>query len=238
MIKKLIVLDTETTGLEVDQGHRIIEIGAVLLEDRKKTDQHFHTYLNPQRAIDEEAQKVHGISNEKVKNEPEFSEIAESFLEFVQGSVLIIHNAPFDLGFLNSELKRASSEYPLLEEICEIEDSLLLARSKFPGQRNSLDALSNRFEVGGYDRSFHGALLDANILADVFMHLTGGQSKFEFLSAQGNVSFKDSSATNSINFDELPIAKISLSSNDMAAHESRLKQIESDNELTAVWNQS
>ena len=238
MIKKLIVLDTETTGLEVDQGHRIVEIGAVLLEDRKKTDQHFHTYLNPQRAIDEEAQKVHGISNEKVKNEPEFSEIAESFLEFVQGSVLIIHNAPFDLGFLNSELKRASSEYPLLEEICEIEDSLLLARSKFPGQRNSLDALSNRFEVGGYDRSFHGALLDANILADVFMHLTGGQSKFEFLSAQGNVSSKDSSAKNSINFDELPIAKISLSSNDMAAHESRLKQIESDNELTAVWNQS
>ena len=238
MIKKLIVLDTETTGLEVDQGHRIVEIGAVLLEDRKKTDQHFHTYLNPQRAIDEEAQKVHGISNEKVKNEPEFSEIAESFLEFVQGSVLIIHNAPFDLGFLNSELKRASSEYPLLEEICEIEDSLLLARSKFPGQRNSLDALSNRFEVGGYDRSFHGALLDANILADVFMHLTGGQSKFEFLSTQGNDSFKDSSAKNSINFDELPIAKISLSSNDMAAHESRLKQIESDNELTAVWNQS
>jgi len=238
MIKKLIVLDTETTGLEVDQGHRIIEIGAVLLEDRKKTDQHFHTYLNPQRAIDEEAQKVHGISNEKVKNEPEFSEIAESFLEFVQGSVLIIHNAPFDLGFLNSELKRASSEYPLLEEICEIEDSLLLARSKFPGQRNSLDALSNRFEVGGYDRSFHGALLDANILADVFIHLTGGQSKFEFLSTQGNDSSKDSSAKNSINFDELPIAKISLSSNDMAAHESRLKQIESDNELTAVWNQS
>jgi len=238
MIKKLIVLDTETTGLEVDQGHRIIEIGAILLEDRKKTDQHFHTYLNPQRAIDEEAQKVHGISNEKVKNEPEFSEIAESFLEFVQGSVLIIHNAPFDLGFLNSELKRASSEYPLLEEICEIEDSLLLARSKFPGQRNSLDALSNRFEVGGYDRSFHGALLDANILADVFIHLTGGQSKFEFLSTQGNDSSKDSSAKNSINFDELPIAKISLSSNDMAAHESRLKQIESDNELTAVWNQS
>ena len=237
MIKKLIVLDTETTGLEVDQGHRIIEIGAILLEDRKKTDQHFHTYLNPQRAIDEEAQKVHGISNEKVKNEPEFSEIAESFLEFVQGSILIIHNAPFDLGFLNSELKRASSEYPLLEEICEIEDSLLLARSKFPGQRNSLDALVNRFEVGGYDRSFHGALKDANILADVFMHLTGGQSKFEFLSSQGDSSSEDS-AKKLINFDELPIAKISLTANDMKAHESRLKQIESDNKLTAIWNQS
>ena len=238
MIKKLIVLDTETTGLEVDQGHRIIEIGAILLEDRKKTDQHFNTYLNPQRAIDEEAQKVHGISNEKVKNEPEFSEIAESFLEFVQGSVLIIHNAPFDLGFLNSELKRASSEYPLLEEICEIEDSLLLARSKFPGQRNSLDALSNRFEVGGYDRSFHGALLDANILADVFMHLTGGQSKFEFSSSQGDSSSEDSAAKKLINFDELPIAKISLTANDVKAHESRLKQIESDNKLTAIWNQS
>ena len=238
MIKKLIVLDTETTGLEVDQGHRIIEIGAILLEDRKKTDQHFHTYLNPQRAIDEEAQKVHGISNEKVKNEPEFSEIAESFLEFVQGSVLIIHNAPFDLGFLNSELKRASSKYPLLEEICEIEDSLLLARSKFPGQRNSLDALSNRFEVGGYDRSFHGALLDANILADVFMHLTGGQSKFEFLSSQGDSSSEDSAAKKLINFDELPITKVSLTAKDMKAHENRLKQIESDNKLTAIWNQS
>ena len=154
MTKKLIVLDTETTGLEVDQGHRIIEIGAVLLEDRKRTDQHFHTYLNPQRAIDEEAQKVHGISNEKVKNEPEFSEIAESFLEFVQDSVLIIHNASFDLGFLNSELKRASSKYPLLEEICEIEDTLLMARSKFPGQRNSLDALSNRFEIVGMTEVF------------------------------------------------------------------------------------
>ena len=232
------MLDTETTGLEVDQGHRIIEIGAILLEDRKKTDQHFHTYLNPQRAIDEEAQKVHGISNEKVKNEPEFSEIAESFLEFVQGSVLIIHNAPFDLGFLNSELKRASSEYPLLEEICEIEDSLLLARSKFPGQRNSLDALSNRFEVGGYDRSFHGALLDANILADVFMHLTGGQSKFEFLSSQGDSSSEDSAAKKLINFDELPITKVSLTAKDMKAHENRLKQIESDNKLTAIWNQS
>ena len=238
MIKKLIVLDTETTGLEVDQGHRIIEIGAVLLEDRKKTDQHFHTYLNPQRAIDEEAQKVHGISNEKVKNEPEFSEIAESFLEFVQGSVLIIHNAPFDLGFLNSELKRASSEFPLLEEICEIEDTLLLARSKFPGQRNSLDALATRFEVGGYDRSFHGALLDANILADVFMHLTGGQSKFEFLSSQGDASTEDLMTKNAINFAELPMAKISLSASDITAHESRLKQIESDNELTAIWNQS
>lgn len=237
MIKKLIVLDTETTGLEVSQGHRIIEIGAVLLEDRKRTDQHFHSYLNPERAIDEEAQKVHGISNEKVQNEPLFSDIAESFLEFVQGSILIIHNAAFDLGFLNSELKRASSQYPALEEICEIEDTLLLARSKFPGQRNSLDALSNRFEIGGYDRSFHGALLDANILADVFIHLTGGQSKFDFMSSEQAQSAKDQSLRQAIDFNNFPITQVSVSDEEAASHESRLQDIEKDNNLTTLWNQ-
>ena len=144
MTKKLIVLDTETTGLEVEQGHRIVEVGAVALADRKRTDLHFHSYLNPQRSIDEEAEKVHGLSMERLSNEPEFSEIAESFLEFVEGSILVIHNAAFDLGFLNAELKRVSSKYPALEEICDVEDTLLMARSKFPGQRNSLDALANR----------------------------------------------------------------------------------------------
>jgi len=225
MTKKLIVLDTETTGLEVDQGHRIIEIGAVMLEDRKRTDQHFHSYLNPQRAIDEEAQRVHGISIEKLINEPEFSEVAESFLEFVQGSILIIHNASFDLGFLNAELKRASSQYPKLEEICEIEDTLLMARSKFPGQRNSLDALANRFEIGGYDRSFHGALLDANILADVFIHLTGGQSKFEFLASSSNYSEGKKQNGPSIDLDQHPIPKILVSKEDISANEQRMNEI-------------
>ena len=138
MTKKLIVLDTETTGLEVDQGHRIVEVGAVALKDRRRTDVHFHSYLNPQRSIDEEAEKVHGLSMERLAGEPEFSEIAESFLEFIEGSILVIHNASFDLGFLNAELKRASSNYPFLEEICDVEDTLLMARNKFPGQRNSL----------------------------------------------------------------------------------------------------
>lgn len=225
MTKKLIVLDTETTGLEVDQGHRIIEIGAVMLEDRKRTEHHFHSYLNPQRAIDEEAQKVHGISIEKLVNEPEFSEVAESFLEFVQGSILIIHNASFDLGFLNSELKRASSQYPKLEEICEIEDTLLMARSKFPGQRNSLDALANRFEVSGYDRSFHGALLDANILADVFIHLTGGQSKFEFLVSDPSSSEGKQKNNLAIDLDQFPIPKILVSNEDIAANEQRMNEI-------------
>jgi DNA polymerase-3 subunit epsilon len=180
MAKKFIILDTETTGLEVQQGHRIIEIGAVLLNDRKKSEEHFHTYLNPSRLIDEEASKVHGIMNEDLLDKPYFEDVAEEFLEFIDGSTLVIHNAAFDVGFLNNELKLASSKYPLLEDICEIEDSLAIAKDKFPGQRNSLDALANRFDISGYDRTFHGALLDANILADVYMSLTGGQSKFEF----------------------------------------------------------
>jgi len=230
MTKKLIVLDTETTGLEVEQGHRIVEVGAVALADRKRTDLHFHSYLNPQRSIDEEAEKVHGLSMERLSSEPEFSEIAESFLEFVEGSILVIHNAAFDLGFLNAELKRASSQYPTLEEICEVEDTLLLARSKFPGQRNSLDALANRFEVTGYDRSFHGALLDANILADVYIHLTGGQSKFEFITSNTNSNLNSQTGDLNIDFKKFPIPKITVSQEEILAHDQRIKAINSTRE--------
>jgi len=232
MTKKLIVLDTETTGLEVEQGHRIIEVGAVTLEDRKRTDLHFHSYLNPQRSIDEEAEKVHGLSMERLANEPEFSEIAESFLEFVEGNVLVIHNAGFDIGFLNAELKRASSNYPALEEICEIEDTLVMARSKFPGQRNSLDALANRFEISGYDRSFHGALLDANILADVYIHLTGGQSKFEFMSSNMNSNSDSEVSELSIDLEKYPIPKIAVSQEDMLANDQRVAAINSKRDLS------
>ena len=225
MIKKLIVLDTETTGLEVEQGHRIVEVGAVALADRRRTDLHFHSYLNPQRAIDEEAEKVHGLSLERLTNEPEFAEIAESFLEFVEGSILVIHNAAFDLGFLNAELKRASSKYPALEEICDVEDTMLMARNKFPGQRNSLDALANRFEIGGYDRSFHGALLDANILADVYIHLTGGQSKFEFMSSDINSNSESEISDSSIDLKKYPIPQIVVSKEDMLANDQRISSI-------------
>jgi len=230
MTKKLIVLDTETTGLEVEQGHRIVEVGAVALADRKRTDLHFHSYLNPQRSIDEEAEKVHGLSMERLSSEPEFSEIAESFLEFVEGSILVIHNAAFDLGFLNAELKRASSQYPTLEEICDVEDTLLMARNKFPGQRNSLDALANRFEVTGYDRSFHGALLDANILADVYIHLTGGQSKFEFMTSNASSNSNSQSGDLKIDFKKFPIPKIMVSQDDILNHEQRILEINSKRE--------
>ena len=221
MNKKLIVLDTETTGLEVDQGHRVVDIGAIVLKDRKKTNEYFQSYLNPERLIDTEAQEIHGISNEQLEKEPKFSEIAESFLEFVQDSVLIIHNAPFDLGFLNSELQRASSNYPRLEEICEIEDTLVLARKKFPGRRNRLDDLADRYEIEGYDRTFHGALVDANILADVYIHLTGGQIMLNFSSSNSKTSNQSNDEKESNNLLDYSITQVTVSDEDMTAHKKK-----------------
>lgn len=234
MAKKYIILDTETTGLEVKQGHRIIEIGAVLLNDRRKSEVHFHTYLNPSRLIDEEASKVHGIMNEDLMDKPFFDQIAEEFLEFIDGSTLVIHNAAFDVGFLNNELKLASSKYPMLEEICEIEDSLALAKDKFPGQRNSLDALANRFDISGYDRTFHGALLDANILADVYMSLTGGQSKFEF-DSNNTISNSIISSKNEITGKDVDLVSIKASPHDLKEHELRLADIEERNDVKTIW---
>ena len=234
MAKKFIILDTETTGLEVHQGHRIIEIGAVLLNDRKKSEEHFHSYLNPSRLIDEEASKVHGIMNEDLLDKPYFEEVAEEFLEFIDGSTLVIHNAAFDVGFLNHELKLASSKYPMLEDICEIEDSLALAKDKFPGQRNSLDALASRFDISGYDRTFHGALLDANILADVYMSLTGGQSKFEFDSYNLSDSEKTSS-NNTLAREGIELVSIKANKDDLEEHESRLTDIEKRNAVETIW---
>ena len=235
MAKKFIILDTETTGLEVHQGHRVIEIGAVLLNDRKKSTDHFHTYLNPARLIDEEASKVHGITNEDLDDQPPFEEIAEEFLEFIEGSTLVIHNAAFDVGFLNNELQLASSKYPKLEDICEIEDSLSIARDKFPGQRNSLDALANRFEVSGYDRTFHGALLDANILADVYIYLTGGQSKFEFISNNNDQSKKEADMQSELSNKEFNLSKIIANTKDLSAHEEKLKDMQDRSSIEPIW---
>ena len=236
MAKKYIILDTETTGLEVEQGHRVIEIGAVLLNDRKKSEEHFHSYLNPERLIDEEASKVHGISNQDLEDKPLFQEIAEEFLEFIQGSTLVIHNADFDIGFLNNELNLVSSKYPKLEEICEVIDSLSLAREKFPGQRNSLDALANRFDVTGYDRTYHGALLDANILADVYMFLTGGQSNFEFSSGNSTPSLEQKKSNKEFLTNGFKIKKIESSKDDIKEHNKRLDDITSRNNIDTIWN--
>jgi DNA polymerase-3 subunit epsilon len=203
----------------------------------KKSEEHFHTYLNPSRLIDEEASKVHGIMNEDLEDKPAFDEVAEEFLEFVDGSTLVIHNAAFDIGFLNNELKLASSKYPKLEDICEIEDSLALAKDKFPGQRNSLDALANRFDISNYDRTFHGALLDANILADVYMMLTGGQSKFEFSLNSVTSSDESTKSKNDMSKDGLELKLIKANEHDLDAHKSRLLDIEERNSIKTLWRE-
>tara|TARA_A100000164_G_C21876053_1_gene757624 strand:+ start:62 stop:778 length:717 start_codon:yes stop_codon:yes gene_type:complete len=235
MAKKYIVLDTETTGLEVKAGHRVIEIGAVLLNNRKKSDEYFHTYLNPMRLIDEEATQVHGITNQDLNDQPLFEDIAEEFIEFVDGATLVIHNAQFDVGFLNNELKLTSSIMPNLEEICTIEDSLQMAKDMFPGQRNSLDALIKRFNIKGYDRELHGGLKDANILADIYLHLTGGQSKFEFIT-NGN-SDNSKKIKNTDVDDQLlkSIKKVITTKTDINAHETKLSEMEKKNKNEAIW---
>ena len=170
-----IILDTETTGIGAEFGHRIIEIGCLELVDRKLTGNHFHTYLNPQREVEEGAFRVHGISTEFLQDKPLFSDKLQEFLEFIDGAELIIHNAPFDVGFLNAELKHANWPKPL-EAYCSIIDTLVLARQKHQGQRNNLDALCKRYDVNNANRQFHGALLDAELLAAVYLAMTGGQT--------------------------------------------------------------
>jgi DNA polymerase-3 subunit epsilon len=174
-----IVLDTETTGLETSQGHRIIEIGCVELINRKLTGQHYHQYINPQREIDQGAIEVHGITNEFLVDKPVFAQVAEDFLAFVEGAELIIHNAPFDVGFINSELEQLASAEDAIENRCAVIDTLRMARVRHPGQRNNLDALCQRYGVDNSQRDLHGALLDAEILADVYLAMTGGQTTFQ-----------------------------------------------------------
>jgi DNA polymerase III subunit epsilon len=173
-----IILDTETTGLEPAQGHRIIEIGAVEMLNRRLTGNRFHQYLNPEREIDAGAIEVHGITNEMLADKPKFADIAADFLEFVKGAELVIHNAPFDTGFINSELRLLGAVTPIesIESVCTVLDTLKLARKMRPGQKNDLDSLCRHYSIDNSQRSLHGALLDAEILADVYLAMTGGQA--------------------------------------------------------------
>ncbi|HEY4294367.1 DNA polymerase III subunit epsilon [Luteibacter sp.] len=175
-----IVLDTETTGLEAHLGHRLIEIGAVEMVGRRPTGRTFHTYLNPERAIDEGAREVTGIQDEFLLDKPFFRDKAEEFLEFIRGAELIIHNAAFDVGFINAELKRVGAHYGQVTDHATVLDTLLMARSMYPGQRNSLDALCKRLGVDNAHRDLHGGLLDAQLLADVYIAMTSGQVALDF----------------------------------------------------------
>lgn len=170
-----VVLDTETTGLSPELGHRILEIGCVEIVDRKLTRRHYHQYINPQREIDDGALEVHGITQEFLKDKPVFKDIFNPFLEYVKGAELIIHNAPFDVAFINREMALMSPHLGKITDYCSIVDSLELARNKHPGQKNNLDALCKRYMVDNSQRDLHGALLDSEILADVYLLMTGGQ---------------------------------------------------------------
>ena len=190
-MERLIVLDTETTGLDVDDGHKVIEIGCVEIIDRNITSNVFHEYINPKRLIDEKAFEVHGISNESLEGKPIFSEIINKFMDYVSDSALIIHNAPYDLGFLRSELNFSGEDPDNINIKREILDTLKMARKAFPGKRNSLDALCSRYSVDNTDRNLHGALLDARLLANVYLRMTQGQTNIEGLSQSVNKSDQD-----------------------------------------------
>jgi DNA polymerase III subunit epsilon len=174
-----IVLDTETTGLEPSQGHCIIEIGCVEVVNRRITGKHYQQYINPQREIDAGAIEIHGITLDDLRDKPNFGEIAADFLEFVRGAELVIHNAPFDVGFIDAELERLGDAWGSAADVCTVFDTLLLAREMHPGQRNSLDALCRRYEIDNAHRELHGALLDAELLAEVYLAMTGGQGALE-----------------------------------------------------------
>ncbi len=221
-----IVLDTETTGLEPEQGHRIIEIGAIELIDRKPTGERFHTYINPERDIDDGALEVHGIRREFLDDKPTFADICDAFVEFVRGAELIIHNAPFDRSFLDDEFSRLPGIDFRLEELCRIEDSLDLARRRHPGQRNNLDALCRRYGVDNKHRTLHGALLDAEILADVYLAMTGGQTGM-FANPQGQEAqaLASEEAFPPLPADRPRLKVIRASPEELAAHEAMLERL-------------
>ena len=220
-----IVLDTGTTGLEPEEGHRVIEIGCVELDNRRLTGSTFHRYLNPEREIDIAASEVHGITGEFLADKPRFADIRQELLEYLGEAELIIHNAPFDMGFLNSELRLAGDGNVPLGERCKVLDTLALARSLHPGQRNSLDALCKRYGVDNSQRDLHGALLDARILADVYLTMTGGQGD---LSLSGDDE-GDSLVQTRVRRVRRPVAGlkvIALKPDEVSDHEARLDAID------------
>jgi DNA polymerase III subunit epsilon len=232
-----IVLDTETTGLDPKEGHRLIEIGCVELIDRRLSRNNFHQYIQPDREIDAGAVEVHGIDNEFLRDKPRFAEIAEAFLAYVTGSELIIHNATFDLGFIDHELDKWRPGGPRLGELCEVTDTLGMARRLHPGQRNSLDALCKRYGVDNSRRDLHGALLDAEILADVYLAMTGGQVAMHL---GGDSSAESGRSTapghrGRLAADRPRLRVIPADSSAQAAHAARLAAIDSASPDGCLW---
>jgi len=235
-----IVLDTETTGLEPKHGHRIIEIGCVELVNRKLTNNNYHQYINPERDIDAGAQEVHGITLEFLADKPVMANIVEDFVNYIRGAELIIHNAPFDVGFLNHEFKlyakQTNSKVYVIEELCTVLDTLALARNMHPGQKNSLDALCKRYDIDNSSRTLHGALLDAEILADTYLAMTGGQGSLSL----GNSDTEGIDGVSAIKHEKVlsdrPVLKvIKADPDELAAHQGRLTDLDKSSGGNCIW---
>lgn len=222
-----IVLDTETTGLETSQDHRIIEIGCVELVNRKLTGKHYHQYINPQRKVDEGAMQVHGITDEFLEDKPLFENIVDDFLAFVGDAELVIHNAPFDVGFIDHELSKLPKYPKSIAGVCSIVDTLAVARNKHPGQRNNLDALCKRYAVDNSQRNLHGALLDAEILADVYLVMTGGQVNLNIndQSSAEKGSSETTSGIRRLSADRPSLRVIKATESELKSHQQKLETI-------------
>ncbi len=232
MSVRKVVLDTETTGLDTAEGHRIIEIGCVELINRRLTRNNFHQYFNPDRDIDEGAQAVHGISSDFLRDKPRFSDVVRDFLAFIRDAELIIHNAEFDVGFINFELRRIGNELGAVGEYCTVLDTLQLARQLHPGQRNDLDSLCKRYEIDNSQRDLHGALLDAEILADVFLAMTGGQTA---LLLDERVTDNKRPAANAAVGIRPGLRVIHADEEERAAHEAWLDLLDRESGASCVW---
>lgn len=233
-----VVLDTETTGLEVGQGHRIIEVGCVELVNRRPTGRVFHHYVNPNRDIDAGAAAVHGITLAKLADKPRFEEIAQAFIEFVDGAELVAHNAPFDVGFLDEELRlyalRSGTERLKIRSRCRVLDTLALAKEMHPGQRNGLDALCKRYSVDNSHREYHGALLDARILADVYLAMTGGQSALALDAGAGGTRV-EAAVVAPVERPAGTLAVLEPTAEELAAHEQLLAIIDKASGGKTLW---
>jgi len=228
-----IVLDTETTGLEVRQGHRLIEIACVEMIERRPTGKYYQTYLNPDRAIDEGARQVTGIEDEFLLDKPRFADVVEEFLAFVDGAELIIHNATFDVGFINGELARLGESFGRLEDRCSVVDTLMMARERYPGQRNSLDALCKRLGVDNSARDLHGGLIDAQLLADVYIAMTSGQVVLD-LGFEGGHEQAVSATLTPMVLEHRPRV-LRANADEVATHEKRLDGLDKSAGGVSVW---
>ncbi len=234
-LKRQLVLDTETTGLEPSQGHRIIEIGVVEMVDRRLTGNNFHIYLQPDREIDAGAIEVHGITNEFLADKPRFEDIAEELADYLRDAEVIIHNAPFDVGFIDAEYQRLENGLTM-GSLCEVIDTLVMAREIHPGQRNSLDALCGRYDVDNKHRTKHGALLDSEILADVYLAMTGGQKSLGWEADDDQESDSNTKGIRRVNRDGLSLRVLKATNEELAVHEERLNAMASSG-TTPVWRQ-